>query len=224
VIVVEGGFELQRGFFTLASSKLTFTNGTVTFAGTGLSQKLDPSLDFTAQTKAAEVTAVVHITGLADAPQIELSSTPELPQDEILARLLFGESAAQLSALQLVETGAALTSLRGGGGTSLNPVAKVQKALGLDRLSVGSGSSSAGAASGSRDSGTSVEAGRYVSSRVYVGVKESTAGASQVGVDVDLTKRLKLQAKLGNGTATAQGVTPENDPGSSIGMAYQIEY
>jgi translocation and assembly module TamB len=223
--LVEGGFELQRGFFTLASSKLTFTNGTVTFAGTGLSQKLDPSLDFTAQTKAAEVTTVVHITGLADAPQIELSSTPELPQDEILARLLFGESAAQLSALQLVETGAALTSLRGGGGgTSLNPVAKIQKALGLDRLSVGSGGSSAGAASGPQGSGTSVEAGRYVSSRVYVGVKESTAGASQVGVDVDLTKRLKLQAKLGNGTATAQGVTPENDPGSSLGMAYQIEY
>jgi translocation and assembly module TamB len=223
--VVEGGFELQRGFFTLASSKLTFTTGTVTFAGTGLSQKLDPSLDFTAQTKAAEVTAVVHITGLADAPQIELSSTPELPQDEILARLLFGESAAQLSALQLVETGAALASLRGGGGgTSLNPVAKIKKALGLDRLSVGRGGSSAGAASGQQDSGTNVEAGRYVSSRVYVGVKESTTGASQVGVDVDLTKRLKLQAKLGNGTATAQGVTPENDPGSSLGMAYQIEY
>jgi len=222
--VVEGGFELQRGFFTLASSKLTFTNGTVTFAGTGLSQKLDPSLDFTAQTKAAEVTAVVHIGGLADAPQIELSSTPELPQDEILARLLFGESAAQLSALQLVETGAALASLRGGGnGPSLNPVAKIQKALGLDRLSVGGGSS-AGETSGQQDSGTSVEAGRYVSSRVYVGVKETTTGGSQVGVDVDLTKRLKLQAKLGNGTATAQGVTPENDPGSSLGVAYQFEY
>src|SRR5262249_40865171 len=68
---VEGGFELQRGFFTLANSKLTFTNGTVTFNGTGLQKRLDPSLDFTAQTKAAEVTAVVHITGLADAPQIE---------------------------------------------------------------------------------------------------------------------------------------------------------
>jgi translocation and assembly module TamB len=103
-------------------------------------------------------------------------------------------------------------------------VGKIQKALGLDRLSVGSGGSSAGAASDQQGSGTSVEAGRYVSNRVYVGVKESTSGASQVGVDVDLTKRVKLQAKLGNGTTTAQGVTPENDPGSSIGMAYQFEY
>lgn len=226
VPVVNGGFELQRGFFTLANSKLTFTQGTVTFNGMGLQKKLDPSLDFTAQTKAAEVTAVVHITGLADAPQIELTSTPELPQDEILARLLFGEPAAQLTALQLVQTGAALASLRaGGGGSSLNPVAKIQKALGLDRLSVGAGSSASGSSASSQTStGTSVEAGRYVSSRVYVGVKESTTGASKVDVDVDLTKRLKLQASLGNGTTTAQGVTPENDPGSSLGLAYQFEY
>jgi len=226
VPVVTGGFELQRGFFTLANSKLTFTQGTVTFAGMGLQKKLDPSLDFTAQTKAAEVTAVVHITGLADAPQIELTSTPELPQDEILARLLFGESAAQLTALQLVQTGAALASLRGGSGSSLNPVSKLQKLLGLDRLSVGGGSSASGSSSATQQSssGPTVEAGRYVSSRVYVGVKESTTGASKVNVDVDLTKRLKLQASLGNGTTTAQGVTPENDPGSSLGLAYQFEY
>jgi len=36
--------------------------------------------------------------------------------------------------------------------------------------------------------------------------------------------RQSLQAQLGNGSATAQGVTPENDPGSSLGLAYQFEY
>lgn len=221
--IVEGGFELQRGFFSLANSKLTFTSGTVTFSGTGLQKKLDPSLDFTAQTKAAEITAVIHITGLADSPQIELTSTPEMPQDEILARLLFGEPAAQLTAFQLVETGAALASLQGGGnGPSLNPLTRIQKALGLDRLSVGGGSSGSG--SSGQSSGTSVEAGRYISSRVYVGVKETTTGGSTVDVDVDLTKHLKLQAQLGNNNPTTQGVTPETDQGSIIGMAYQFEY
>jgi translocation and assembly module TamB len=43
-------------------------------------------------------------------------------------------------------------------------------------------------------------------------------------VDVDLSKHLKLQTRLGNGTATTQGITPENDPGSSVGMVYQFEY
>jgi translocation and assembly module TamB len=223
--VVSGSFELQRGFFTLASSKLTFTNGTVTFNGAGLRNKIDPTLDFTAQTVVQDVTAIVRITGLADAPKIELSSTPELPQDEILARLLFGESASQLSALQVVQIGAALATLTGGSGGGFNPVTKIQKALGLDRLTVGSAqSNNTPAGTPQQNTGASIEAGRYVSSRVFVAVKETTTGTSQLAVDVDLTKHLKLQTRLGNGTATTQGTTPENDPGSSVGLAYQFEY
>jgi translocation and assembly module TamB len=196
----------------------------VTFNGAGLKKRIDPTLDFVAQSQLADVTATVKITGLADAPKIELSSTPELPQDEILARLLFGVPAAQLTALQVVQIGAALASLgSGGGGSSLNPVAKIQKALGLDRLSVAGGQNSSTSATG-QNTGPSIEAGRYVSSRVFVAVKESTTGQSQLAVDVDLTKHLKLQTRLGNGTATTQGTTPENDPGSSVGVAYQFEY
>ena len=221
---VGGNFELQRGTFTLGSSQLTFSNGTVTFNGAGLKKKIDPTLDFTASTAVVDGTAYVKITGLADAPKIELSSTPDMPQDEIMARLLFGESASQLTALQVVQIGAALASLGGGGG-GLNPLAKIQKTLGLDRLTVGSGTTTGpGTAASQQNAGYSVEAGRYVSSRVFVAVKESTTGTSQLAVDVDLTKHLKLQTRLGNGSTTAQGTTPENDPGSSIGLAYQFEY
>jgi translocation and assembly module TamB len=222
---VGGSFDLQRGTFTLGSSQLTFTQGTVTFNGEGLKKKIDPTLDFVAQTQVVDVTATVKITGLADQPKIELSSTPDLPQDEIMARLLFGESASQLTALQVVQIGAALAQLTGGGGNSLNPLAKIQKTLGLDRLTVGSGTSTGTTANNqNKDTGYSVEAGRYVSSRVFVAVKETTTGVSQLAVDVDLTKHLKLQTKLGNGSATTQGTTPENDPGSSVGLAYQFEY
>jgi translocation and assembly module TamB len=222
--VVTGGFDLQRGTFSLGSSHLTFTTGTVTFSGSGLKGKIDPTLDFTAQSTVADVSVTLRITGLADSPKIELSSTPELPQDEILARLLFGRPAAQLSALQVAQIGGALATLSGGGG-GLNPLAKIQKTLGLDRLSVGGGTSSGtGTTSNTTNAGASIEAGRYVSSRVYVAVKESTTGVSQLEVDVDLSKHLRLQTRLGNGTQTAQGTTPENDPGSSIGVAYQFEY
>ncbi len=147
-----------------------------------------------------------------------------------MARLLFGESASQLSALQVVQIGAALAQLTGGGG-GLNPLAKLQKSLGLDRLTVGTaptGGTNPGAASGPanpQNSGYQVEAGRYVSSRVFVAVKQSTTGFSQLVVDVDLTKHLKLQTRIGTGGATAQGTTtPENDQGSSVGLAYQFEY
>jgi translocation and assembly module TamB len=153
------------------------------------------------------------VTGYADAPRITLTSVPDLPQDEILARLLFGTNVKQLTALQIVQIGAALVSLTGSGGV-VNPLLAAQKSLGLDRLSVGSTSTGA----------TSVEAGRYVSGNVYVGAKQTTSGATQAKVEVDLTKRLKLQATLGTGGTTAQGITPDNDPGSSIGLSYQFEY
>jgi translocation and assembly module TamB len=223
---VTGGFDLLRGSFTLASSHLNFTQGSVTFSGEGLRKKIDPTLDFTAQANVSDITATVRITGQADAPKIELSSSPDMPQDEILARLLFGVSASQLSALQVAQIGAALASLGGGGG-GFNPLEKIQNVLGLDRLTVAGGTSSgstAPGASNNSNSGASIEAGRYVNSRVFVGVKQSTTGWTQLAVDVDVAKRLKLQAKVGNGTATAQGTTPSNDPGSSLGVAYQWEY
>ncbi len=219
---VSGGFDMVRGTFALASTRLDFTHGRVSFSGTGLAGKLDPTLDFTAQATVTDSTVMLHITGLADSPQFELSSTPPLPQDEILARLLFGESASQLSALQLAQIGAALASLSGVGGSGPNPLVRVQKALGLDVLSVESGSN--GGTQGAQSTGTILEAGRYVSNRVFVAARQSTTGFSQVEVDVDLSKHLKLQTRLGNGTATTQGITPENDPGSSVGMVYQFQY
>jgi translocation and assembly module TamB len=222
--VVGGSFDLQRGTFTLGSSQLTFSQGTVTFNGEGLKRKIDPTLDFIAQSQVLDVTATVKITGLADQPKIELSSTPDLPQDEIMARLLFGESASQLTALQVVQIGAALAQLTGGGG-GFNPLAKIQKTLGLDRLTVGSGPGTGTTSNQpNKDSGYNVEAGRYVSSRVFVAVKESTTGESHLAVDVDLTKHLKLHTRLGYCGTTTQGTTPENDPGSSVGLAYQFEY
>lgn len=220
--VVSGGFELIRGTFALAGSQLTFTKGEVSFNGAGLKGRINPSLDFTAQSFVVDATETLHITGLADAPQFELSSQPPLPQDEILARLLFGVTASQLSTLQVASIAAGLATLGGVGGSGPNPLARVQKALGLDRLSVGTAASSS--STGSQNQGTSLEAGRYVSSRVFVGAKQSTTGFSQVEVDVDLSKHLKLQTRVGNGSATTQGTTPENDPGSSVGLTYQFEY
>jgi translocation and assembly module TamB len=222
---VSGGFELQRGTFSLAGSKLNFNaGGGVSFNGAGLKNRIDPTLDFTAQTSIKGGTAKLAISGFADAPQFEFTSTPPLPQDDILALLLFGAPAQQLSGLQLAQIGAALATLSGvGGDTSLNPLVKLQKSLGLDRLSVGAGTTNT--ATGPENSGASIEAGRYVTKRVYIVAKQSTTGTSQLEADVDLTKHLKLQTRLGNGSSSSViGVTPDNDPGSSVGLSYQIEY
>jgi len=224
--VIDGGFDLVRGTFQLASTTLTFTKGRVSFNGVGLKHGIDPTLDFTAQAQVTDTTTTLHITGLADSPQFELSSVPQLPQDEMLARLLFGQSVGRLTPLQIAEIGPALATLSGvgGGAGGFNPIARVQKAIGLDRLSFSGGTNGNTNTAGPSSTGTTVQAGRYFSNRVYVGARESTTGLSQVEVDVDLTNRLKLQTRIGNGSTNTQGTTPENDPGSSIGFTYQIEY
>jgi translocation and assembly module TamB len=214
---IGGGFDLRHGNFSLAGQTLNFTKGKVAFDGTGLQAKLNPTLNFVAESSANSITATLTITGYADQPKIRLSSTPDLPQDEILAQLLFGQSVKQLTPFQVVQIAQALAAISGIGGGS-DPLASVRKGLGLDRLSVG-------AASGSGP-GASVEAGKYVANGVYVGTKQSTSGGTSAQVQIDLTKHLKLQSQLGTGSTAATGnaVTPDNDPGSNIGLTYQIEY
>jgi translocation and assembly module TamB len=219
---VTGGFDLQRGTFSLATGRMNFSAGRVSFNGAGLKAKIDPTLDFTAQTTIGDTTAIMHITGLADAPLFEFTSSPAKPQDEIMALLLFGAPTQQLTPLQLVQVGVALASVSGvGGGDSLNPLVKIQRSLGLDRLTVGAANPTNQPGT---ESGASIGAGRYISKRVYLEAKQSTAGSSQLEADVDLTKHLKLQTKLGNGSASVQGTTPDNDPGTSVGLRYQFEY
>jgi translocation and assembly module TamB len=209
-----GGFTLRRGQFSIAGQTLNFTRGIVSLDGSG---RIDPTLDFIASTTAGSVTANLAITGYADAPKIALSSTPELPQDEVLARLLFGQSVAKLGPLQLAEMAAALAEITGvTSGSGLGALDSVRQGLGLDRLTVGGGSGGSGA---------NVEAGRYVAQGVYVGAKQATSGGgSQAVVQIDLFHGLKLQTTVGTGGGASSATGSADSSGTSVGLTYQFEY
>jgi translocation and assembly module TamB len=200
-----GSIDLRRGSFSLAGQTLTFTSGSVSFNG---SRKIDPALDFIATSANSDITATLTVGGYASAPTITLSSVPDRPQDEILAALLFNQSAASLSPFQLAQIGAALAQISGIGGGGPDPLSRLRKGLGLDRLSVGS------SGNGTGSSTTSVEAGRYVAPGVYVGAKQGVTGSqTQAEVQIDLTKRLKLSTDIGSGTG-----------GNNVGLTYQFQY
>jgi translocation and assembly module TamB len=165
---------------------------------------IDPSLDFEADVTTSTTTATLNVGGYASAPKITLSSVPQLPQDEILAQLLFGRSAKDLGPFQYAEIAAALAELSGAT-SGANPLDSVRKGLGLDRLSVGGGSSGSSA---------SIEAGRYIANGVYVGAKQGTSGAqTQATVQIDIFRGLKAETDVGTGTG-----------GNSVGLTYQFEY
>ncbi len=210
----DGSFKMRRGEFAIAGITLEFTRGEVGFDGSG---KIDPTLNFLATSNNGTVIANLAITGYASAPKITLSSTPPLPQDEVLAWLLFHQSSTTLSPLQLVQIAGALAQISGVGGGGLDPLDKLRSGLGLDRLSVGSGAGG---------TGTAVEAGRYVAQGVYVGAKQGTGGNStQAIVQVDLYRGLKAEATVGQSQQGATGAsTSGQDSGTSVGITYQFEY
>jgi translocation and assembly module TamB len=202
-----GGLKLQRGTFDAVGQSLRFSEGSVDFIGAGIS---DPALHFVANTTSNNIVATLTVGGTARHPKITLSSVPELPQDEILAQIMFHRSTSQLSPIEIAQIAAALASFSGA--ISSDPLANLSKSLGLDRLSVGTNNSGA----------ATVQAGKYVAPGLYLGAKQSASGGTQAALQYDITKGLKLETTAGMGGGNTQGSTDSG--GSSIGLTYQFEY
>jgi translocation and assembly module TamB len=208
--VPDGGLQLRRGTFSIVGSTLNFTEGTVDFSGAGIS---DPSIHFVATSTTATIVATLTIGGSAKEPKITLSSVPEMPQDEILAQLLFNTSTSKLSPLQLAEIAGALATMSGAT-SGFDPLESIRNTFGLDRLSVGSSSTG----------NPTLEAGSYLARGVYLGAKQNTTGGgTQATVQVDLAKGLKLETTAGSGNSSATGSTSSSDA-ASVGLTYQFEY
>ncbi|MBU8540334.1 translocation/assembly module TamB domain-containing protein [Falsiroseomonas tokyonensis] len=193
---ISGALSLVRGEFQILARRLTFSRGRLDFTG-----GLIPDLDFEASSQTGGVTVRATVTGPPSQPVITFSSTPELPQDEVLARLLFDRPVSALSPFEIAQIAQAIagaTGLVGGGASGV--LDRVRQTLGLDRLAVGGGGETAARSTEADErAGPTLEAGRYVADGVFVGVRQGTeSGSSRVGVRVDLTPRIKLEAETGD--------------------------
>ena len=189
-----GGFDLRRGRLQLLTQRIDITRGTLTFAG-----GLTPQLDFTAETAAADVTAQIAVSGPAAQPSFSFTSTPELPQDEVLSRLLFAKASGSLSPLQALQLATAVAQLSGadtgGGGFE-----KMRKALGVDSLDLAAGGAG----------GPTVGASTYLTDNINVGVRAGAKPAdAAVNVGLDVTKKLRVQSETRMDGHTSVGVGVE---------------
>lgn len=209
-----GGFALRQGRVGLAGQALTFTTGTVDFDG---HLPIDPRLNFVATGLGTGVVATLTIAGNASNPSITLSSSPELPQDEVLAQLLFHRSASSLGPFQLAQIATGLAQLADiGGAASFDPLGKARQRLGLDVLTVNENPGQA----------ASIEAGRVIARGVYVGARQSTSGAgSQAVIRLDLAPGLRLEGDIGQPPPPTASPTPGAPPtGNQLRMTYEFEY
>jgi len=182
---VSGGFDLLRGTLALVGRPLNFTRGKVTFHGDVI-----PELDLVAETTAADITARIEVSGPANHPTFAITSSPSLPEDEILARLLFQEPSGNLSAFQAIELANAAATLSGT--DTLDPF---RRSLGLSSLGLGTGG------------GGLLGLGRVINDRISVDVTTGvTPQQNGVNVNLDVTRHIRLQAGVDASGGTDVGV------------------
>lgn len=224
-----GALRPVRGTFEVLAKTFEFTGGAITFGG---GTRINPGVNLELTHAGPDITAVISVNGSAQKPVLALSSRPPLPRDEVLAHVLFGKNLSELSrfeSLQLVEGLREMAGVGPGG----SPLSSTRKKLGLDVLRLGGGQADAeqradsgisgaanapvaaqgatGAASASQGA-PSLEAGKYISDGIYVGLEQGASPESTgARVEIELLPNVNIQ-----GTSTPTS--------SRIGIGWKKDY
>jgi len=195
---IVGDISIRRGRFDFLNRRFDLREGTIQFSG---AMPPEPYLDLQTASELSELTAIVHIRGLATKPEILLSSDPERPQDEILAQILFDRGIQEITPLQAAKLAAAVNQLRGGKG--FDPVASLRDSTGLDDLDVGVDESG----------NVSVTAGTYIDEKTYLQFKPGMGSAgSKLSVEREINRKFSADVEV------------EDDGGTSLGLGWKFEY
>ncbi len=181
---LSGTAQVVRGDYDFAGKRFSFDTTSVVYLST---RAEGVRLDLTATRDDPTLTAEVRIRGTAARPEISLTSTPSLPNDEVLSQVLFGRTASQLSPIEAAQLASALSSLAGGGGFDV--IGNLRTFAGLDRLALAGGDAASGA--------VSISGGKYLTDNVYL---ELTGGGRDGGaaqVEWRVKKSLSIISRIG---------------------------
>lgn len=199
--VVNGQLEIVRGTFALAGRSFEFQRGLIDVSTTERGN-VDADLDLRAAAQAGDIIAEVRIDGPVLSPEVTLLSTPPLPQDEILSRVLFGKDVGSLSAVQAFQLGQSALVLSGQLGSG-GIVSDIRRSLGLDALDIESGE-------GEGVGSATLRAGKYITDDVYLGMRQGlTAQSSRAVLEYKVLPWLSLESSVGATADSDIGVTLE---------------
>ncbi|MFO1201893.1 MAG: translocation/assembly module TamB domain-containing protein [Tabrizicola sp.] len=189
-----GGFHLIRGRMDILGRRLVLSRADMVLEGS-----LVPDISVEASTESDGITSTVTVEGPADDPVVSFTSSPELPQEEVLARLLFGRGLDKISALQAAQLANAVAVLAGRGGVGI--VGNLRRSFGLDDLDVTTDENGSAA----------LKAGKYISENVYTEIEVDQEGKSRINLNLDLREGVTVKGSLGADGQTGIGVYLEKD-------------
>jgi len=195
-IIPTGEFALTRGRLEILQQRFDLDEGSATLQG-----DFEPFIRLVATTEAATGTVIqIIVEGPASEPEVRFESTPSLPQDEVLAQLIFGRDLSEISPLQAVQLASAVATLAGRGGGGL--VNSFREELGLDDLDITTDD----------EGNAAVRAGAYLSENVYTDVTINSEGETEINLNLDVTDEI-----------TAKG-TVDQDGQTSLGIFFERDY
>jgi len=196
---VAGRLHSVRGSFSVLGKVFKLRDSTVAVA-TREGQP-DALLDISAINSRSDLDVIVEASGWASAPKLEWRSVPALPRDEILSRLLFDKGTGQLTAFEAVQLASAVAELSGSGGGSL--LDTLRGAIGVDTLRL----------SGEGETGAKLEAGKYLSEQVYIGVQQGAAGGSSgARIELQVLPNISIESEV------------EATGGANVGAKFKWDY
>ena len=195
-----GRADLVRGSYDFAGRNFRLEHGIIRFRG---ETPPDPQLDIRAEAQVQGLDARVLVQGTGLRPEITFASTPQLPQDELLSRILFGTSITNLSAPEALQLASAVAALQSGSG-SLDPINALRRAIGLDRLRIVPADVSTGQK-------TSIAAGKYLTRKLFVEVVTDGQGYSATRVEYQMTRWLSLLSTVSTIGRTSASVRISKD-------------
>jgi translocation and assembly module TamB len=176
-----GRADLVQGNYDFAGRIFRLDRGVIRFQG---ESPPNPLLDIHAEAAVQGLDATVNVQGTGLKPEITFASSPPLPQDELLSRILFGTSITNLSAPEALQLASAVAALQSGSG-SLDPINALRRAVGLDRLRI----VPADVATGQK---TAIAAGKYIRRKLFVEVVTDGAGYSATNIEYQMTRWLSI--------------------------------
>ncbi|EPX75938.1 translocation/assembly module TamB domain-containing protein [Salipiger mucosus] len=194
-IVPQGRFELIRGRLDILGQRLTLDEAILTLQdGTFI-----PTINVTATTERDGVDITIGIEGEATSPDVSFSSSPNRPEDEVLALLLFGRDISELSALQALRIAAAVNTLAGRGGTGI--IENLRLGFGVDDLDVTT----------DEDGNAGLRVGKYINENLYTDVEVNSEGETEVNLNLNVTSDITARGSVESTGNTSIGIFFERD-------------
>jgi len=186
----EGEFKTVRGVFELFNKKFKLEHGQVNFANNAIGLAITGVYEKNGQRIQAD------LAGTNDNITLHFSAIPQIPEDEILAFIIFGKSLQKITPFEAIQLASAVQTLRSGGSGFFDPIGSARELLGIDTLSIESAATEDG------QSGVNVGIGKYLNEKVYLEL-ERTPNPSQPwkgNLEIELTPSINLESSTGGQT------------------------